>query len=603
MSSPTPPFRGESVRDDRTRPSDSDVTEKTPISWPRVFRYILPYWKAELVLLGGMAVGIAMSLVYPFLMREIVNDVIELGNTDRLLFLAGLILATTAGGILLSGAAAWLQTWVTARVLVDLRMECFRHLNRLGPAFFARRRLGDILSRMGGDLSELQSVATGTLINVIGSIITLIAVTSALTVLQPLLLAICAVFLPVAIVLLRVLRPVIRRLSLRIRERSADISHHMVENFTALRTVRAHGLTERSTRRFLDHNNAIVRAVLTLRLWNAGSGGAFQLLVTTNLLVVIVVGVGLITKGEMSVGDLVAFAMFQQRLYGPLQGLAGTYINLQRAAAPVGRVFEILDAKPLWDSCGSEVPDPFTGTLRFEDVSFDYGPGRTVLDSVDFEVSGGETVAVVGPSGVGKTTILDLCFGFLPPGGGRVLLDGIPLAELDLEAVLPQVAMVSQQPALFDASLRDNLRWLEPELDDEAVLAAVERVGLSDFIDSLPEGLETEVGDRGVRLSEGQRQRIGLARALLRDPALLILDEVTAALDWESDRLVVEALDERRRAGRATLVVSHRLSLAAAADKVVVLEEGRVVQQGGHDELIGQEGLYRRLWDLQRGAP
>jgi ATP-binding cassette subfamily B protein len=601
----TPTFRGDSIRADSVRPSDSEVTEKTPISWGRVFRYLLPYWKAEFALLGGMTLGIGLSLVYPLLMREIVNDVIPKagleGNTDRLLPLAGLILATTAGGILLSGAAAWLQTWVTARVLVDLRIECFRHLNNLGPAFFARRRLGDILSRMGGDLAELQSVATGTLINVIGSIITLIAVTSALTVLQPRLLLICAVFLPVAVVLMLSLRPIIRRLSLRIRERNADISHHMVENFTALRTIKAHGLTERSTARFLNQNNAIVRAVLTLRLWNAGSGGAFQLLVTTNLLAVIVVGVGLVSDGQMTVGDLVAFAMFQQRFYGPLQGLAGTYIGLQRAAAPVGRVFEILDAKPLWDASGTKVPEPFDGSLHFEQVSFNYGPGRPVLEQVDFTVGSGETVAIVGPSGVGKTTLLDLCFGFLPPASGRVILGGIPLSDLDLDVVLPQIAMVSQQPALFDASLRDNLRWLEPSLDDDAILEAAGRVALSEFIESLPEGLDTEVGDRGVRLSEGQRQRIGLARALLRDPALLVLDEVTAALDWESDRLIVEALGKRRATGRATLVVSHRLNLAAGADKVVVMEGGRVVQQGPHSELIATEGLYRRLWDLQRG--
>jgi len=602
VSEPGPAFLGGGIRPDPVRPEDTEVTERTPVSWTRVFAWLLPYWKAEVLLLLGMAAGIALSLVYPLLMREIVDDVVVRQDTDRLLRLALFILVATGGGIVLSGAAAWLQTWVTAKVLVDLRLACYRHLQDLGPAWFARRRLGDVLSRMGGDLSELQSAATGTLLQVLGSLITLVVVVAALGVLQPLLLAIAAAFLPLALLLLWLVRPVIRRLSLRIRERNADISHHMLEGFVALRTVKAHGLEERDAHRFEQHNNALVRAVLLLRLWNSGSGGAFQLLVTTNLLVVLVVGVHLIVGGQMTVGDLVAFVMFQQRLYGPLQGLAGTYVNLQRAAAPVARVFELLDARPLLDRPGGRRPETLRGRLEFEGVGFSYGPGREVLRDVSFALEPGQTVAVVGPSGVGKSTVIDLTFRFLLPHSGRVRLDGIDLPELDLEAVLPRVALVGQQPALFDASLRDNLRWLEPHLEDEALRRALERVGLTSFVAELPEGLDTRVGDRGVRLSEGQRQRIGLARALLRDPVLLVLDEVTSALDWESDRLVLEALEARRASGGTTLIVTHRLHLAAAADRVVVLEDGRAVQQGPHAELVLEDGLYRRLWALQTAA-
>ncbi len=590
------------VRPDKERPSDSDVTERTPIPWGRVFRWLLPYWRAELVLVGAMTIGIFLSLVYPWLMRSIVDDVIDAGRRELLVPLTVGIFAATAAGVVLSGASGWLQTWVTSRVLVDLRLAAFRHLQALGPAYFARKRLGDILSRMGGDIAELQRVATGTLMQIVGSIITLVGVVSALTWLQPWLLLIGAAFVPAALILLRIMRPIVRRYSLRIRERSADVSHHLLESMSALRTVRAHGLQEREAARFVSHNEALIRSVLRFKLWDAGSAGGFRLLVMGNLLAVMVAGIALMDAGKMSFGDLVAFSMFQQRLYGPLQGLAGTYLNLQKAAASIARVFEILDAPaPAPMGGGLKLPGPLRGAVGVEDLDFSYGD-RPVLQGLSLRIEAGQTVAVVGPSGVGKSTLIDLLFGFQRPTSGRLTLDGISVEELDPAQWRESVALVTQEPALFSGSLRDNLRWLAPDLQDVALWPTLDEVGLGDWVRSLPQGLDTELGDRAVRLSQGQRQRIGLARSLLRQPALLVLDEVTAALDWESDQLVVQALSARRRTGGTTLVVSHRLSLAQDADKVVVLEDGRAVQSGTHAELLTEDGLYARLWALQSGS-
>lgn len=600
-----PPFGAGSVRPVGTRPADSDVTERTPIPWKRVFSWLLPYWKAEVVLTVMMATGIGLSLVYPWLMRSIVDDVIDAGRRELLWPLTLGIFGATTAGVVLSGAAGYLQTWVTSRVLVNLRVEAFRHLQRLGPAFFARRRLGDVLSRMGGDIAELQRVATGTLLQVVGSLLTLVGVVAALTALQPMLLLIGAAFVPLALLLLRVLRPLVRRLSLRIRERSADVSHHLLESLAALRAVRAHGLEDREAERFTEHNEALVQAVLGFKLWDAASAGAFRQLVMANLLAVMVAGVYLMDQGKMSFGDLVAFSLFQQRLYGPLQGLAGTYLNLQKAAASIARVFEILDARPPVEPLGGgvQLDAPLRGAVQVQDLGFAYGPGRPVLDGLSLELPPGETLAVVGPSGAGKSTLIDLLFGFQRAERGSITLDGVSVEDLAPEAWRSSVALVTQEPALFGGSLRDNLRWLRPEATDTQLWPLLEATGLAEWARQLPDGLDTELGDRAVRLSQGQRQRIGLARALLREPALLVLDEVTAALDWESDQLVVEALERRRAAGGTTLVVSHRLSLAEAADRVVVLDRGRAAESGTHAELLERGGLYARLWSLQtRGA-
>jgi ABC-type multidrug transport system fused ATPase/permease subunit len=584
------------VRPDGVRPADSDVNADTAVPWRRVFRWLFPYWKAEVALLIAMVAGIGLSLLYPLLLRRIVDDVVSAGHWDRLPGLIGWTLLATGGGLLLSAGAGLLQTWVTARVLIDLRLASFRHVLRLGPAWLAGKRLGDVLTRLGADLADLQRTATGTMLSVLGAGLTLLGVLAALTAIDRTLLLVALTAVPIAIALLRVLRPRLRGLELSIRERSADVSHALLENVSAARSVRAHGLVGRQAGRFLALNEALVRDVLRMRVLDSGSAAGFQLIVLSVLGAVLWVGGARVQQGSLTPGDLLAFLLFLQRLFGPLQGLAGTWIGVQRAAPPIARVFEVLDATPA--PAGDALPGD--GGIVFDAVSFAHRPGQDVLRAVSFAVPAGTTTVVVGPSGVGKSTLVDVLFGLLAPREGRVLIGGVDVATLREDGFAGRAALVTQQPQLVTGSLRANIAWLKPEIDDAAIQAGLVSLGLGGLPGSLPDGLETPVGDRGMRLSEGQRQRIGLLRAVLADPALLVLDEVTSALDWENDALVQDLLATRRKRGGTTLVISHRLSACVDADEVVLLVDGEVKARGRHADLLASSPLYAQWAEAQR---
>ncbi len=572
------------------------MSESSPSRWHellRVLSWLRPHWRVQVGLLGLMALGTGLSLAYPWLLKLVFDQVFARDRYELLPWLAAGIAASAVAGAALSALASWHQARLAVTVLLELRTALFDRLQRLSLDYVQRARLGDLLSRLGGDLNEVQTVATSTVIPLAGALLNLTGSVVLLAWISPTLLGVALLFAPAAWALVRLFRPRVEARALQVRERNADLGSQMVESLQEARFVRASGTADLEVSRFAALNRALATSVLGFQKLSLAYGGTGQVLVAINGLAILLVGAALVRQEMLTVGDLVAFALYQARLFGPVRGLTAMALGLHRARASVRRVFEVLDEDlPAAPSGGGKALDALEGRVELQHVGFAYDPGHPVLEGVSFIVPPGRSLAVVGPSGVGKSTLVDLLLGLRQPTAGTVKIDGHPLETLDPGSFLPRMALVSQRPAVWSDTWRANLLYgIEPR-DDREVWEALQQVGLLSFVER--QGLDAHVGQRGARLSEGQRQRLGLARALLRRPAVLVLDEVTAGLDWEADRLVGDLLASLD--GRVTrILVTHRLSLSAIADEVVVLQEGQVVQRGDHAALKAAPGLYRDL--------
>jgi ATP-binding cassette, subfamily B, bacterial MsbA len=496
---------------------------------------------------------------------------------------------------------SYLTAWVSQRIVADFRRHLFGHLQTLSVGFFARRRTGELLSRLMNDVTIIQSVVTETPIDGAKQFVTFVGGIAFLLAMNWRLCLLILVLLPLLVLVAKFFGRRLKALSTSIQDHTAAMTTLVEEVISGIRIVKSFVQTQRETDRFAVQ----VQRTLALTLRRAAIMAVFipviSLLTFSAAAAVLWYGGRQVIDGLVTPGDLFAFVLFAGILIGPFSSAARVFAQIKEAEGATARVFEILDARPdIQDRPGARPLADVAGHLRAEAVGFSYDPRSPVLANLSFEAKPGELVALVGPTGAGKTTVINLLHRFYDPTEGRITVDGEDLRDVTVESWYRQVALVPQETVLFGGTILDNIRYGTPHADEAAVQDASRAAHAHEFITGFPDGYHTMVGEKGVNLSGGQRQRIAIARAILKNPRVLLLDEATSSLDTESERLVQDAL-ERLMKGRTTFVVAHRLSTIQRADRILVLDKGRLVEEGNHARLLERQGLYHYLYTMRLG--
>lgn len=551
------------------------VLMRQALAW--LYGFVRPQRRAIAVLLGLSLAASLLALAQPWLVKTLIDDGLLARDYTTLWHMAAIMISAGLFGTLLSGINRYLHTRLSGRILFALRDDLYRHLQQLSPGFYGQRRTGDILSRLDGDVAEIQRFAVDSLFSAVSSVIGLVGAVGLMLVLSWQLSLLLALLVPIEVLWLRWMRRKVEREVRSLRERSADVSSFLVETLPAMKFIQAAGQQDREAERLERLGQGYMGQLLKVQVAEFFTQAVPGTLTSLCRACAFMIGGWWVIQGTWQLGALIAFSTYLAMAVGPVQSLLGLYVAVQRMAVSLGRVMELKQAQVTVREADNPQPMPQgPGELRLEAVAFAHaGREGAVLGKVDVRIPGGLKVAVSGASGVGKSTLIDLLQRFYDPDAGRILLDGIDLRELGLSALRRRIAVVSQDIVLFRGTLAQNLAYSTPEASLADLQRVVSLTRLDSLVQSLPQGLDGLLGERGQQLSGGQKQRIAIARALLQDPAILVLDEATSAVDETTEREVIAAIDQLF-AGRTRILISHRASTLADADLHLHLHDGQL---------------------------
>ncbi|MBU6081569.1 ABC transporter ATP-binding protein [Allobacillus halotolerans] len=573
----------------------------------RYLAFVKPYkWKIFFTILIGI-VKFSIPLLMPLIIKYVIDDIVgaeALSNSeklDKLLWTMGIAFFLF---LIIRPPVEYFRQyyaqWVSSKILYDIRNTLFDHIQRLSLNFYSRTKTGEIISRVIHDVEQTKTFIMTGLMNLWLDMVTILIAIGIMIWLDPLLTLVAIVLFPVYGFSVKYFYSRLRNLT---RERSqalAEVQGHLTERVQGMPVVRGFALEDHEQKQFDDRNANYLNRALAFTSWNAKSYSVTHTITDLAPLLLLAVGGYFVIDGNVSLGTLVAFTAYMDRVYNPLRRLVNSSTQLTQAHASMDRVFEFMDEEyDITDEPNAKPMQAVKGDVHFENVSFKYNPNESyALKNIDLKVAEGETVALVGMSGGGKSTLVSLIPRFYDPSLGKITIDGIDITKVQARTLRDQIGLVLQDTILFSDSVATNIRMGNPDATDEEVIEAAKAANAHDFIMELPEGYDTLVGERGVKLSGGQKQRVAIARVFLKNPPLLVLDEATSALDLESEHLIQEAMNKLAH-DRTTFIVAHRLSTITHADRIILIEDGQIKEQGSHEQLMRRKGIYYNLYQVQ----